>query len=281
MPIPSIEGALINAIQKSGLATSLNETKNAKLDRAVNTGRRESAAGNVFTVGLQLSEEEESRLIEIVNSRLPEDVFVMAFSYVSSSFFARSEPKILTYRYFLFSEGLSLPAMQEAAALFKGAHNFRRFLNSQYDKIQVNPVVNVLSSKIVVLEQNSDFTPVAYYEISASAFFTNLVCSIMSLIKAVGRGEKQLCEIEAFLQPTSNDSCLLVAESSSNLILYDVQYKNLSFKYSKSSASVVNRCIAGTMEGLKKTFCVLRCINNKWDSENLDTRNTSRKDESL
>lgn len=100
---------------------------------------------------------------------------MLGVAQVPDSFTAKSESKTLTYRYFISSEDLDLLKMQEAAVAFKGKHNFRRFLNSQYDKIQINPIVEILDSKIVLLEHNSNFYPVAYYEVKSTNFFVNQV----------------------------------------------------------------------------------------------------------
>lgn len=252
-----------------------------KLDRAVGTVKHESAAANVFTLKLSLSEQDEVRLLDLLNNCLPEDIFVMTFTRIASSFSAKTEPKIITYRYLIFEDYLNIESMNQAAKLFLGKQNFKRFLNSQYDKKRINPIIDILSSQIVVTGQTSDFGPVAYYEVTASSFFTNQVCAIVALIKSVGRGEKILAEIFEFLQPNTNDSSLLIVEPSVNLLLYNVEYKNLSFSINESNTSVVNKYIAGTMYNLKRTFSMLKCIHSKWENENYNTLNKLHNDDSL
>lgn len=250
----------------------------AKLDRAVNTYNHESAAGNVFTLDLLLNGEQQHHLLELVNSCLPEDVFITGCASVDPSFCAKTESKTITYRYIIFKENLNLIAMQKAAALFLGKQNFRRFLSSQYDKTQVDPVVDILNSKIVILEQNSDFLPMAYYEITANTFFAKQVCGIAALIKAVGRGEKQLDEIAAFLQPADHDFYVLVVESSTNLLLYDVKYKNLNFSHSECDNNIVNKYITGAFDKVKRTYCLLKCIEGKREDSKSELNSTNQRD---
>lgn len=146
-----------------------------KFDRAVNTQRRESAAGNVFTADVKIQKEDEFSLIEAINKNLPSDICVYSFARVEQNFCARNFPKILTYRYFLFDGDLDIDMMQRTAPVFIGKHLASSFTSLKYKKLQDQTMYEIFSSRIVVLQQDSSFNPVGYFEVKSSCFGENQV----------------------------------------------------------------------------------------------------------
>lgn len=163
----TIERVLVEALSKSGFALNTQDICDLRLDRSINTSRHESAACNVFSMEMRLTEEEEASLIQILNFHLPDDVFVYSYSLVDESFLAKAFPKTVTYRYFFFNEDLDLPRMQGVAPCFEGKRHFNKLLNLQFCKNSLCLNIEIFESRLVLLDEKSDFSPLAYYEVRA------------------------------------------------------------------------------------------------------------------
>jgi tRNA U38,U39,U40 pseudouridine synthase TruA len=61
----------------------------------------------------------------LLNGRLPADVRVVAWAPVCRSFSARFSCDSRTYKYLFYADGMDLAAMQRAAQLLRGTHDFR------------------------------------------------------------------------------------------------------------------------------------------------------------
>ena len=149
--------------------------KQYEFSKAGRTDKMVSAAGNVFAIRLQISEEEELDLVRRINSALPEDIIILAYAKVDDGFDARHQCKTRHYRYFFFKEDLNLPNMEEAAQKFLGKNDFRRFCKMQPQYEKSGTVKEIYKSTIVDLKNNSDFLPMAYYDCKGTGFLWHQV----------------------------------------------------------------------------------------------------------
>lgn len=179
MPNPkfsTVKKKLIEPISKAGITVKFGINNYMSLDRATNTHKDVSAAANVFTLDVELPGIDGSIVLDLINANLPEGIFVYGFVNVEQHFSAKLLPRIETYRYFFFEDGLNLEGMAAAALCLIGAHDFTKLLGPMYAKTQANCHLELLESKIVILDNNSVFHPVAYYEVKSPRFLKDQVC---------------------------------------------------------------------------------------------------------
>ena len=170
-----MEGRLWEALERVGLVKGAGEAKAHDFSVAERTDKMVSAAGNVVALRLHVSEEEEKELVRRINSALPEDILVLAYSRVADAFDAAAHCTARTYRYFFFKEELSVGAMDAAARQFLGVHDFRRFCKLAPGFEESSTVRTVFTSAVVDLQPASDFLPMAYYDCRASDFLWHQV----------------------------------------------------------------------------------------------------------
>ncbi len=137
-----------------------------------------------------------SKLADVLNSLLPDDIAVKKACYVEDDFHARFSIKSKTYQYcvyigeekkalqakYMASEKypLDLGKMQEASKIFLGEHNFKGYCSSQAitnDFTRTIYSLNITKKKDVI-----------YFEIEGSGFLYNMVRIIVGTLVDIGRG---------------------------------------------------------------------------------------------
>ena len=159
-----------------------------------------------FALELFLNESlDPTVLLEQLNDNLPFDIRAKSVEMIDANFNIIQHPKIKEYHYHFsfgekahpfnapfminYSENLDITTMQEAAKLFIGTHNFKRFAckpteNTNFER-------EILTS---VIEKNTkftgDFTPQnAYvYKVSSKGFLRYQVRLMMAALIDVGKG---------------------------------------------------------------------------------------------
>lgn len=147
-------------------------------------------------------------LVKGLNSMLPLDIRVRAATEVDSSFHARKSARSKIYRYHLDRSDVSLPfrnrfahhyphpleraALEEAAALFVGEHDFAGFRAASCNA--KTTVRNVLAASFV--DEGCELV----FEIRADAFLQHMVRNIVGTLLEVGRGKRTPASIAALLE---------------------------------------------------------------------------------
>jgi tRNA pseudouridine(38-40) synthase len=167
---------------------------------------------------------QEMDYVSMLNRALPDEIRVLGWSPVTDDFSARFSASHRTYRYFFLRGGLDVSAMQQAAQLLVGEHDFRNLC-----KLDIGNVTNfrreVYYAKIVPFnftgsttcttygdglgsESNKDGAdsaevdgPDAVYmlEISGIAFLWHMVRAIMAVLFMVGEGLEAPSVVTALL----------------------------------------------------------------------------------
>ena len=187
--------------------------------------------------------ETEKLLIEL-NNNLPSDIRAKSITEVSADFNIIQNSSVKEYHYYFssgkkshpfnapliryFGASLNIEKMQEAAALFLGKHNFKRFAskptkNEVFDRI-------ILKSEIVGNEKiTANFTPNESYifKVRSKGFLRYQVRLMVGALINVGRGD---WNIEQFQDTLKNPNGLQVKHiaPSSGLVLHEVCFDKLS-----------------------------------------------------
>ena len=159
-------------------------------------GRTDSG---VHALGQVINFHTDSRLAAEVfvrgaNALLPKDIRVLACAEVPESFNARYDARRRTYRYRICKRpvaigrqyawflplDLELTAMQEAASLVEGLHDFRSFCRDDQDL--TNHHCQVYRSEWLATDSEYIF------EISANRFLHNMVRILVGTCVEIGRG---------------------------------------------------------------------------------------------
>ncbi len=230
----------------SGWQVQLNaHTVQAELERAmqqlsgrqykvIGSGRTDSgvhAAGQVAHVDLDEKWTiPDSKTVLALNSRLNAAVRVLDAQVVSEEFHARFDPTAREYSYLLSEfhsvalqnrvwqcgRTLDLTAMQEAATVFEGKHDFTSFSKMNHDTKSY--ICNVQQCSIHEVRRG-----IYRVAIRADRFVYAMVRSIVSAIVEAGTGKRKSNELAQALQEKNRQLNAAVAPPH-GLTLYRVQY---------------------------------------------------------
>jgi tRNA pseudouridine38-40 synthase len=157
------------------------------------------ALGQIASFALERSMAPDA-LVRAVNARLPDAVRVMAAEEAPASFHARFDSRGKTYRYRIGNDDVLSPferryawhiygpldvrAMQAAAAILEGEHDFAAFQAAGSDT--KTTVRTITSSRIA--ECGARIDRVIEYEVTGDGFLRHMVRAIVGSLVEVGRG---------------------------------------------------------------------------------------------
>jgi tRNA pseudouridine38-40 synthase len=215
---PTIEGELFTTLQKLSIIE----------DRAVSNyaaaGRTDKGAHALSQV-VSFDTANPSVSPRMINSMLPDDIWVFALAKPSSEFNARRDAITRTYRYLLClqpGEDLDVARMQKASELFIGTHDFSNFalppgLNEQEARYY-SPIREITRIEITTGKSTS----LVCVDIEANSFLRKMARKIVSALKLVGRGTKDTQWVEDLLELRITEQIEPVP--AFGLILKDVSY---------------------------------------------------------
>lgn len=222
----TVEGELIYALKKSEF---IDDPIKSYFSIAGRTDRGVHALGNVISF---MSEKEV--IINQINDNLPNDIQILAKASVHYGFKPRYALK-RHYKYILLESaqrypatweldvpaenGFDLEKMREAASYFEGTHNFINFSK----RSERNPVRIVDEVRV---NKNSGMVTI---DVIGESFLWNMVRKMVKTIFEAGNGKIIPSDIVELLNPENNIPLKPMAPE--NLILMDVNYKNLNFHY--------------------------------------------------
>jgi tRNA pseudouridine38-40 synthase len=169
-----------------------------------------------------------------LNARLPEDIAVRAADTVSDDFHARYAARGKLYEYRVLNRGerpalerdylwhihkpLDHAAMQKAAALLVGSHDFSSFEGALTDN--EDPVCNVSQLDVV---RNGDVVCIRAY---ADRFLKQMVRAIVGTLVEVGHGKRTPDSLRAILAAKNRTAAGRTAPAH-GLFLIRVDYDNV------------------------------------------------------
>lgn len=232
--------------EQQNARTVMNELRDA-LERVfrqpvdfAGAGRTDSgvhARGQVAHVRLQRAVNlPPVTLIQELNAALPADIAVVQMEPASLQFHARHDAIARAYVYQIarrktafnkkfvwwIKERLDVDAMQEAARLLTGRHDFRHFQ-------AIDPMKPKESSLVVV--EKAFFEPtedLLLFHIEASHFLWRMVRRLTGVLVHVGLGDLSPQEFQALLNPKQPPKFDIAAWTApaSGLFLQDVHYRD-------------------------------------------------------
>lgn len=170
------------------------------------------------------------QLLFAFNDRLPHDINILKVIPNSNDFHARHDAVARQYLYQISTrrtafaknhvwwvkDRLNLKAMEGAANLIVGKHNFRSFCEIEDETDSTVVVVN--SAQLLTRGT------MIYFRINASHFLWKMVRRLVGTIVEVGRGKFSVPDFERFLETSNNDLAQYTAPPS-GLFLEKIFYK--------------------------------------------------------
>jgi tRNA pseudouridine38-40 synthase len=222
---PTIEDELFKALQKLGIMgdrASSNYAAAGRTDKGVHALAQvvsfDTAHPNVTP--------------RMINSMLPDDIWVIAIAKPHSGFNARRDAISRAYRYFLAvqpSVELDITRMREAAELFIGAHDFSNFAQpTDQEEKEDEPGIHVKTREIKRIEiATAKSQSFIIIDIEADGFLRKMVRKIVSALRMVGSGTKDKRWVEDLLELRITDQIEPVP--AFGLLLKQVVYHGLEF----------------------------------------------------
>ncbi|TAJ45605.1 tRNA pseudouridine(38-40) synthase TruA [Methanofollis fontis] len=203
--VRTVEGEVAAACRRLGL---FDDPKEAGFTSAGRTDRGVHAAAQVVAFTTDLP----GRAVAALPHELPKDIWCTGWAAVHDRFNPRKEALARTYRYYFGEHPGDLAAMNRAAALFVGEHDFTLFSR----KSERSPIRRVLATSVAEEEG------ACVFQVTAESFLWNMVRCMAGALDAVGRGECGADGIADLL--TGRGGRRPAAAPPHGLILTDVDY---------------------------------------------------------
>jgi tRNA pseudouridine38-40 synthase len=170
----TVEGEFVSACIRLGL---FPDHRSAGFSAAGRTDRGVHARGQIFA----FSTPYPSRALSALNWQLPSDCWVSGYAMVEAGFNPRYDAKSRTYRYYFGTTALDVKAMDSAARLFAGTHDFSIFSRTS----ERNPERTITQAR-VWSEPGT-----CIFEVTGDSFLWNMVRLMAACLRRIGEGEEK------------------------------------------------------------------------------------------
>jgi len=174
-------------------------------------------------------------LLKGINSLLPADIAVKSLEDAVSGFHARIDARRKTYLYRIFNSPvrtalhrryawavpwrLDLTAMQEAAAVLPGRHDFSSFCTVHTDAVSFEREIY----RLEVSGVETAAGPFLEIEVEADGFLRYMVRTIVGTLVEIGRGKRPAAAMEEILRDRNRGRAGMTAPPQ-GLFLKEVRY---------------------------------------------------------
>lgn len=205
-----------------------------KLEGASRTDSGVHAKGQVARIDLAKELKDERLALVGLNSKLPDQIRVMALEKCSSSFHPTLNAKSKTYSYFICQGAaqcplyrfyswhvpyqLDLEKMQKGALSLLGTLNFKSLTNAKKFEIYKHHTRTLLLIEILALEKNR-----LQIKIKGQSFLYKMARNIAGLLVAVGRGKFAFDKIASLLEKGDRELAPMTAPAH-GLVLETIEY---------------------------------------------------------
>jgi tRNA pseudouridine38-40 synthase len=205
--VPTIEKELFRALEE------LNIIEDPKSARYMGSGRTDTGVHAIGQVVAFDTENHKMALPRIINNVLPPSIWAWSRSEVPDDFDPRRHALSREYRYIMCS-CTNIHLIRQASRLLKGTHDFSNFATLDDDITTVRTVERIdirLAGKFVILD------------IKANSFLWHMVRKIISAIRMIGEGTRDMEWLKNMLHPQQFEEGLEPAPSY-GLLLKNVDY---------------------------------------------------------
>ncbi len=173
----AVETEIFASLREAGIASDIKELREARYSRSARTDTGVHAFGQVIAFDTESGFGD--LLSRIINSRLPDDIWVWAYAEVPPGFNARRDAISREYRYFLYDRGYNIGSMRDSASLLTGRHDFLNFTKAREDTVKT-------IDRITMHERNGFII----IDVAAQSFLWNMVRRIVSALELIGESTR-------------------------------------------------------------------------------------------
>ena len=251
--VRTVEEELIYHLRK------LNYIDDLKKSRFRIAGRTDAGVHSLGNV-ISFQSEKEVRINEINNS-LPDDIQILASAPVRYAFKPRYA-QMRQYRYLLF-QNLDINKLNEVAEVFKGTHNFTNF-TKRFQKTTTRTIDDIKITKVGLDDYHKrefpnlhDTISPVFIDICGESFLWNMVRKMMRVFVDVALDKMTLDDVNELLDPPKDSprANIKVMEAE-YLILMDIQYDGIKFKYDDYACNRFKRDLIDSLDNLQKKYAI-------------------------
>lgn len=234
----TVEGEIIHSLESLKI---IDDLKESSFSIAGRTDRGVHSLGNVISF-------KTNKKIHInqINNHLPDDIQILAKAFVEDDFKARySNNKI--YRYFIpnnYQKNTisSINKFKEAMELFIGTHDFSNFSK----KNERTPIRKI---EDIIVKKEKEFVSI---DLVGESFLWNMVRKIVRVMLDYSNDSISLNEIKQMLNNEREFN--IKPMPPENLILIDVQYDDVVFKYDEYAKKRFIKNIEKELENISNEY---------------------------
>ena len=253
----TVEEELIYHLRK------LNYIDDLKKSRFRIAGRTDAGVHSLGNV-ISFQSEKDVRVNEINNS-LPDDIQILASAPVRYAFKPRYA-QMRQYRYMLFQD-LDIDKLRECAEIFKGTHNFTNF-TKRFQKTTTRTIDDIKVTKVDLEDYHKrefpnlhDTLSPIFIDIYGESFLWNMVRKMMRVFVDVAIGKMTLDEVQDLLNPPQDaPRANIKVMEAEYLILMDIQYDGIKFKYDDYACERFKRDLVDSLSDLQKRYAIRESI---------------------
>ena len=251
--VRTVEEELIYHLRKLDY---IDDLKKSRFRIAGRTDAGVHSLGNVIS----FQSEKEVRVNEINNS-LPDDIQILAKAPVRYAFKPRYA-QMRQYRYFLFQD-LDIDKLNEVAEIFKGTHNFTNF-TKRFQKTTTRTIDGIKITKVELDDYHKrdfpnlhDTIAPIFVDIYGESFLWNMVRKMMRVFVDVAQDRMSMDDVRDLLNPPEDSprASIKVMEAE-YLILMDIQYDGIKFKYDDYACKRFKRDLISSLDNLQKKYAI-------------------------
>jgi len=223
--VPTVEHFLFEALKSLDI---FKNPKYARYSAGARTDRGVHALGQVISFDTQKLELTTPR---IINSKLPEEMWIWARAEVDEDFDPRRDALFREYVYFLPADDIDLSTVKEASKILVGTHDFFNLSKSDGKRNTIRRIERI------EVEKRGEFIVI---EVSAGSFLWQMVRKIVKALEMVGKGEKDERWLKNLLERKIEEG--IEPAPPWGLLLKRIAYEGVEFvedEYSKKKAKKI------------------------------------------
>lgn len=206
---PTIEGKIFEILIKLGI---IDHPKEANFKSAGRTDAGVHALGQVVAFN---TDKPELAIPRVINSKLPNSIWVWAHAHVSDDFNPIYHAVSRSYRYIMSGELYDISKIRAASKLLIGTHDFANFSTNYGDKSTLRNVERI------DVRVSGALTKI---DVRANSFLWNMVRKVVTALMMVGSDVRDIEWLEQMLDPESYEEGIEPA-AAYGLTLTKVDYK--------------------------------------------------------
>ncbi|XP_070548897.1 tRNA pseudouridine(38/39) synthase-like isoform X2 [Ptychodera flava] len=253
----TIEACMFEALLKTRL---IEDRQSANYSRCGRTDKGVSAFGQVISLDVRTNLLEgvgvkvrpdgtaadrpgdkttELNYVKMLNSVLPEEIRILAWTPVDHEFNARYSAASRTYKYFFPEADLDVEAMKTGLQKLVGLHDYRNFCKMDVANGVINFVRRIMSADIKDLDTRGDGYRMYELTIQGMSFLYHQIRCIVAVLFLIGQ-HKEKPEIIDELLDVDKHPCKPQYSMASELplVLYDTHFEGITWIYDHDDQEV-------------------------------------------